>query len=165
MTAFRYKALNAQGKKVSGTVDAAGRREATQSLREQGMHVTHIEEAGGGVVGGLRHIGGRRTELTYLFTSHMRRLLRARLPLVEALDATAKELGDTAMGAPVARLRDKVAGGGSLADAISQEGAFFDDLYVAMIQSAQASGNLAGAFDNIHQYENAPRLRILRCWW
>jgi type II secretory pathway component PulF len=157
MTAFRYRALTAQGKKVSGTIDAGSRRDASQSLREQGMHVTSIDEAGPGIAAGLRHVGGRRSEQTYLFTSHMRRLLRARLPLVEALDATGLELASTPMGPAVTRIRDKVAGGAALAEAVSQEQEYFDELYIAMIQSAQASGNLAAAFENIHQYEGNRR--------
>jgi len=87
----------------------------------------------------------------------MRRLLRARLPLVEALDATASELASLPMGAVVARLRDKVSGGAALFEALAQEREYFDDLYVAMIQTAQASGNLAAAFDNIHQYASNRR--------
>jgi len=157
MTAFRYRALTADGKKTAGSVDAANRREATQALRDQGLHVTTIEEAGASLAAGLARISRRRSEETYLFTSHMRRLLKARLPLVEALDATASELASLPMGAVVARLRDKVSGGAALFEALAQEREYFDDLYVAMIQTAQASGNLAAAFDNIHQYASNRR--------
>ena len=157
MTAFRYRALTADGKRVSGTIDAAGRRDASQTLREQGMHVTEIGETAPGVTAGLRRIGARRSEDTYLFTSHMRRLLRARLPLVEALDTTAREFVDVPMGAVAKRIRDKVAGGGALSEALAAEKEYFTDLYVAMIQAAQASGNLAAAFENIHQYETGRR--------
>lgn len=157
MTAFRYKALTSDGRKVAGTVEAATRREAGQALREQGMHVTDLAEAGATFAAGLRQMGARRSEDAYLFTSHMRRLIRARLPLVEALDATAQQFEGTAMGAVIRRVRDKVSGGTAFSEALSAERAYFSDLYVAMIQAAQVSGNMPAAFDNIYQYETSRR--------
>ena len=79
MTAFRYKALTAEGKKISGTVDAQGPREATQALRADGLHVTSIEAASGGLSAGFRRMSGGRSDEAWLFTSHMRRLVRAKL--------------------------------------------------------------------------------------
>jgi len=157
MTVFRYRALSADGRKVSGTVEAATSREANQALRDKGMHVTSIAASGGAAASPFERVRARGGENAYLFTSHMRRLLRARLPLVEALDATKTELARTSFAPVVSRVRDKVAGGASLAEALSQEKGAFDELYVAMIQAAQASGTLAAAFDNIHQYESRRR--------
>lgn len=157
MTIFRYKALTADGKKTAGTIDAPGRKDASQMLRERGIHVTTLDAAGGLASTRIKQATRRGKGETYIFTAHMRRLLRARLPLVEALDATASEISDTPMGAMVVRLRDKVSGGASLAEALSGEPDYFDELYVSMIQAAQASGTLAAALDNIYQYEGRRR--------
>ena len=67
MTVFRYKALTDGGKRVSGTIEASTRREATQGLREQGMHVTAMEQTGGAVADRLRRIRGSRADETYVF--------------------------------------------------------------------------------------------------
>ncbi len=157
MTVFRYRALTAEGKKTSGAVEAASRREATQQLRERGMHVMTLKSSPLNIVGGFRSVSGGRSSQLFLFTSHMRRLLKARLPLLEALDATAEELSGSAMGAVVARLRAKVAGGAPLSEAMAAEEGWFEELYVSMIRAAQASGTLAAAFDTIHDYERRRR--------
>jgi len=157
MTVFRYSALNAEGKKTVGTIEAATRQEATQTLRERGMHITSMKESNPSLMVNIRRVSSGKVEETYLFTSHMRRLLRARLPLLEALDATAGEFGEAPMGQTIARVRAKVAGGSSLAEALSADGGYFDDLYIAMIRAAQASGTLAAAFDNIYKYEGRKR--------
>lgn len=157
MTVFRYSALTAEGKKASGTVDAGNRREAAQMLRDRGMHLTTLKDSHVGLSGGFRRVSGGKASQIYLFTSHMRRLLRARLPLVEALDATAQELTGTPMQPPVQRIRAKVAGGASLSEAFAAEPSWFEDMYVSMIRAAQASGTLAQAFDTIYQYQGRKR--------
>lgn len=156
MTVFRYNALTADGKKTAGTLEAATRREATQVLRERGMHVTSIRSSGGAIFE-FGRVSRNRSEQTYLFTSHMRRLLRARLPLLEALDATATELAASPIGTVIGRVRSRVAGGSPLAEALAGEADYFDTLYVSMVRAAQASGTLALAFETIHQHEMRKR--------
>lgn len=157
MTMYAYKALTAEARKVSGSIEASSRREANEILRARGIHVTNLSaaEASGGGAG--RRVSGRRLEQTFLFTSFMRRLLRARLPAVEALEAAASELDGYSLGAVVERVRGRVGGGSGLADALAMEGDFFDDLYVAMIEAAESSGTLGEAFDTIYAYERRSR--------
>lgn len=153
MTIFSYKALTADGRRASGTVEASSRREAGEILRARGVHVTAMDVAQGRASRPPRRVTARRLRQVFLFTSFMRRLLRAGIPVVEALDATEGELRGRHIGPVVARIRDRVAGGAALADALSQESAFFDNLYVAMIGAAESSGTLAEAFETIYRYE------------
>jgi type IV pilus assembly protein PilC len=157
MTMYSYRALTAAGKKTAGTIEAANRREAGRILRSRGVHVTDIEAADGRRVSLKRGVSARRSSQTYLFTSFMRRLLRAGMPLVEALNASAEELAEYPIGAAVERIGERVSGGSSLAEALEHEGGFFDDLYVAMISAAERSGALATAFETIHSYDSKRR--------
>ncbi len=160
MTVFNYRALTAEGGKTSGTVEAASRREANEILRGRGVHVTSIRAAGVLAARTGRGVSVGRARLTFLFTGFMRRLLRAGMPVVDSLEAAGSELGGSAIGEAVERVRARVAGGSSLAEALSHEKEFFDDLYVAMVRAAESSGTLAAAFDNIYKYE--ARRRELR---
>lgn len=160
MTAFSYKALTADGRKTVGTIEAATRKEASQVLRSRGVHVTTISAAGGTAVRLSKGVSARSASQAYLFTSFMRRLLRAGMPVVEALDASAEELAGQSIGAVIARMSGRVAGGSSLAEAFSAEKDFFDDLYVAMVRAAEVGGDLAGAFDTIYHYQR--RRQLLR---
>jgi type II secretory pathway component PulF len=126
-------------------------------LRDRGMPVTTLKDSHAGMAGSFRRVSGGKTSQLYLFTSHMRRLLRARLPLVEALDAAVQELARTPMQPVVQRVRAKVAGGASLSEALAAEPDWFEDMYVSMIRAAQASGTLAQAFDTIYQYNGRKR--------
>ncbi|MHC4713996.1 MAG: type II secretion system F family protein [Planctomycetota bacterium] len=160
MTVFNYRALTRKGGKTSGTVEAASRREANEILRGRGVHVTSIRTAGGLATRTGRGVSAGRGRHTFLFTGFMRRLLRAGMPVVSSLEAAGSELGQSAIGDAVERVRARVAGGSSLAEALSHEKEFFDDLYVAMVRAAESSGTLAASFDNIYKYE--ARRRELR---
>ncbi len=157
MTIYAYKALTSEGRSTSGTVEAANRREASEQLRGRGVHVTSMEVSHGYAARARGRLSPRKGGRTYVFTSFMRRLLKAGMPVVEALDACASELKGYDMGAVVARVRNKVAGGSSLAEALSHEKEFFDELYLAMVSSAEASGALADAFETIYRYQQRRR--------
>jgi len=157
MTTYHYKALTSEGRSTTGTVEAASRREASEVLRARGIHVTSMEVSEGYAVRTRRRLSPRKRGRTYLFTSFMRRLLRAGMPVVEALDASASQLEDYDIGEVVARIRSRVAGGSSLARALSREKEYFDDLYIAMVGAAEASGALAEAFETIYRYERRRR--------
>lgn len=157
MSIYSYKALTSDGRPTSGTVEAGSRREASDTLRSRGVHVTSMRVSEGYAVRARRRLSPRKQGRTYLFTSFMRRLLRAGMPVVDALDAAASELEDYDIGEVIARVRDRVAGGSALAEALAHEKEFFDDLYVAMVRAAEASGALAEAFDTIYRYQRRKR--------
>lgn len=157
MSIYSYKALTSDGRATSGTVEAASRREASDTLRSRGVHVTSMRVSEGYAVRARRRLSPRKQGRTHLFTSFMRRLLRAGMPVVDALDAAASELEDYDIGEVIARVRDRVAGGSALAEALAHEREFFDDLYVAMVRAAEASGALTEAFDTIYRYQRRKR--------
>lgn len=157
MTIYTYKALRSDGKPTSGTVEAASRREANDALRGRGVHVTSMQASVGHAARTRRRLSPRKQGRTYLFTSFMRRLLRAGIPVVEALDAAGSELEDYDIGEVVTRVKSRVAGGSALAEALAHEKEFFDDLYVAMVRAAEAAGALAEAFDTIYRYQRRRR--------
>lgn len=53
MANWQYEALDAGGKNVTGTVEAASSDEAIQQLRGQGLFPTNVNEEGGAAKGGL----------------------------------------------------------------------------------------------------------------
>lgn len=70
-------------------------------------------------------------------------LLSRGVPLVEALDVTARSVSSGAR-ARVLKMRDQVAAGSSLADACRASGAF-DRVTIAVYKAAERTGDLAGA--------------------
>lgn len=120
MVQVRYKALDASGRFTTGTMDGVNEAEIADRLTRAG-HVV-LETASGAPAGErsslfsfTRRASGRDVTT---FLSDLALVLRAGLPLDEALDLVASEEG-SAIAAVARDLRHSVTGGASLAEAMA----------------------------------------------
>lgn len=143
MVQVRYKALDAAGRFTAGTMEGASEAEVAARLTRAG-HVV-LETASGKAAGeaagffSFHRRAGTREVTTFL--SDLALVLRAGLPLDEALDLVASE--ETSAIAAVARdLRHSVTGGASLAEAMAGHGALFGSDLITMVKVAETAGTL-----------------------
>jgi len=160
---YAWKGLNATGKAVTGTRDADGPKGLRQVLRKDGIFITEHREVLGGAVkaapksaaaGGepvsvlKRDIDFRglvervRPQEVSVFTRQLATLLKAGIPLAEALGALADQVDNKKFQMILAEVRQKVNEGSSLADTLAQHGKIFPELYTNMVRSGEAAGNL-----------------------
>lgn len=172
MSLYVWKGLDGGGKTVGGTRDADGPKALRQSLRKDGIFITELAEvlagraasklagkaaAGGG--GGGAAVGPRRSLLqrnvdlqqmlervrpqeVAVFTRQLGTLLKAGIPLAEALGALAEQSDNKKLERVLAGVRQKVNEGASMADTLAEHPTLFGDLYVNMVRSGEAAGNL-----------------------
>src|SRR4029079_10592347 len=69
-------------------------------------------------------------------------LLKAGVPLAEALGALVEQMERPSLQRGIAAVRTQVNEGASLGDAMAKHGGIFEDLYVNMIRAGEAAGNL-----------------------
>lgn len=143
MVQVRYKALDAAGRFSTGTMEGASEAEVAERLT-RGGHVV-LETASGRPAGeasslfSFRRAAGARDVTTFL--ADLALVLRAGLPLDEALDLVASEEASTI--AAVARdLRRSVTGGAGLAEAMGGHGRLFGSDVITMVRVAEAAGTL-----------------------
>src|SRR5215831_1447619 len=163
MPVYAWKGLNAAGKAVTGTRDADGPKGLRQVLRKDGIFITEHREVLGGAVRGAPKTGAaggegvsvlkrdidfkgmlervRPTEVA-VFTRQLATLLKAGIPLAEALGALAEQVDNKKFQMILAEVRQKVNEGSSLADTLAQHGKIFPELYTNMVRSGEAAGNL-----------------------
>lgn len=153
MAIFEYKALEkSSGKSVRGVIDAENPAQARRKLREQSLYPTWLAEetagangaaAGPGAQGGVKGGRGRVSVRDIaLMTRQMAVLLRAGMPLVEALNALIDQTGRMRLRATLYEVRDKVNSGRSLGDALSEHPRIFSMLYVNMVRAGETGGAL-----------------------
>lgn len=140
MPAYRYQALDADGRVRRGATQADTARSVRMQLRERNLVVMSVQEVEGGDAAG----DGSRLGATarIVVTRQLATLVRAGLPLDEALAA----LVDGAEGRPriaMMALRARVMEGATLAVAMGEFPGTFDRLYRASIAAGEQSGNLA----------------------
>ena len=157
MPMYAYKGLATSGKSVSGTRDAESPKLLRQVLRKDGVLVTSFELSKGGKharaanakrgglskevdLGGL--FGGvKKVEIATL-TRQLATLIRAGIPLSEALGALVDQLTNVRLKTPMSEIRGSVNEGSALADALAKHPKLFDELYVSMVRAGELAGNL-----------------------
>jgi general secretion pathway protein F len=148
MAIFAYRAVTAQGEAREGTVEAASAAEAGRRVSESGLIVLSVEA--GAEPSKARRPLSRRTlrrksvfgeKEMMLFTRELAVLLKAGLPLDNALGVLGQVAAEPAIVETVHAVRDGVRGGRPLSQVISEhEG--FSRFYVNMVRAGEAGGIL-----------------------
>jgi general secretion pathway protein F len=174
MPVYAYKGLNDKGRNVGGIVDADSPKTARQKLRRSGIFPTELNEtrdaaaasaAGGGRLGSLNFdVSGLFERITpqdlALITRQLSTLVGAGLPLVECLGALVEQVDGPRFKKILSQVRELVVEGGTLADAMKQHPAVFNDLFVNMVRAGEASGALDIVLIRLAEYtERSAALR------
>jgi general secretion pathway protein F len=143
---YDYKGFSPEGKNLKGLVEAESQKAARAKLKKQGVVVTSIVEktaAKPNTSGGLPFIGNRVSgrEIT-LMTRQLASLVKANIPLVEALNALVEQTENERLKVVLAQVRQDVNEGSSLAKATGQHPKVFDNIFVNMIEAGESSGTL-----------------------
>lgn len=142
MTAFRYRAVALDGRRIDGIVDADSQRQARGALREQGLFALDLEAAGSPVA----RSGGRPPRLggsaLMLLTRQWSTLLAAGLPVERSLAALIEQSDDEAARRLLAAIRDELLAGHPLHRALERFPQTFGALYRALVAAGEQSGQL-----------------------
>jgi general secretion pathway protein F len=157
MPMYAYKGIASSGKNISGVKDADSPKTLRQVLRKDGVLVTSFELSRGGKAskeanakkGGLSRdvdlggiLGGVKKAEVATFTRQMATLLKAGIPLAEALGALVDQVTNVRMKTPLSEVRTMVNEGSSFADALAKHPKIFDELFVSMVRAGEIAGNL-----------------------
>ncbi len=147
MPRYRYEAVDAAGEVLRDELDAASLDAAIGRVRDLGLLPLSVAEAKGGFLrGGLGQpwFSKRRTlsgKTVMRLTQQLSSLLHAGMPLDRALTILIGVAEDEPAQTLLARVQEKVRGGGSLADALEAQGTF-SRFYLNMIRAGEAGGAL-----------------------
>jgi general secretion pathway protein F len=140
MPAFHYQALDDQGHTRRGVLQADTPRAARSALREQGMHPLAVEAMRGEQRSGFRR--GLGPAQLALLTRQLATLVRAGLPMDEALAALTEQSEAARLRGVVLALRARVMEGQTLAAALSEFPDSFPEIYRASVAAGEHSGRL-----------------------
>lgn len=164
MPLFEYTQLSKTGGESKGTIDASSLGEARQKLRAAEIRLVQLvekavdEHRSSFRAGGFR-TGRVKTREVAAATRHLSTLLLAGIPLVEALSVLVEQLGSSALSRVLARVRDKVNEGGSLAEAFSEYPRIFPGVFVSMVKAGESTGALENVLARLaDMYEKRAKL-------
>lgn len=160
MAVFQYKALDAQRQSIRGTVAADTPRQARDSLRAQGLQVLSVGETSKPSARRWQsQVRRKRFASRWADCVHeLSMLLGAGIPLLEALD-TVLEQHDR-RDAVLLNVRDQVAAGSSLGEALRQREDLFDPLSIHLVEVGENAGNLEVMLKQLSSFQR--RFRQLK---
>lgn len=148
MAVYAWRGVNASGKEVKGIDDADSPKALRAALRRQGVMVTQLDQESVARSREARNVSFKRmfarvslTDLA-LTTRQMATLLKAGIPLVEALDALIDQIEKEDLRNAMTNARDKVNEGIAFNDALRAHPKIFGELYTNMVAAGEMSGNL-----------------------
>jgi len=157
MAAFEYIALDSKGREKKGVIEGDTQRQVRQMLRDKDMMPLQIDTAANQekkqqdkpVQISRRSISA--TDLA-LFTRQLATLVRAAIPLDEALSAVGQQTEKPRIKSMVFALRSKILEGHTLAAGLSDFPKIFPQLFRATVAAGESSGHLDVVLDRLADY-------------
>lgn len=161
MAVFAYKACQRGVGELTGTIVADSPRHARDLLRERDMvihDVTPLRSTQTWRWRSMRWGTSHRVQVV-AFIRELATLLAVGIPILQALDTLAKQHKGR-FHHVLLRLRDRVAAGVGLADAMRDQPHVFDELAVNMVEVGERSGTLEEVLERLADFrERAQQLR------
>jgi type IV pilus assembly protein PilC len=146
MPQFRYEAKKGPEERVSGVLEAESQRAAVARLRDLGcfpLEVALVEEPRGTRQVLVKRVLQRvRLKDRNVFFRQLANLTESGMMLTRALRTIESQSENPQLAEVVARIREEVQKGGTLADAMARHEKLFPPLYINLVRAGEAGGML-----------------------
>lgn len=145
MPIFEYKGITQAGKSVRATVDAENLRAARARLKKDGIFIVELRDKAKGKLSAKARKssgGGVNVEDRAMMTRQLATLLKANIPLVEALNAVSEQVEKPALKEAIGDIKNMVNEGSSFNKGLAKYPKIFNHVFVTMCEAGEASGTL-----------------------
>ena len=152
-TAFRWEAVDAQGRMKQGVLEADTARAVRDRLRAGGLTPTAVDASAprGDAIAYVR----LPAPLLALTTRQLATLAMSGMPLDQALAAVAEQADDARVAKIATSLRTNVAAGESLPSALARYPRTFSPLYRGLVGAGAETGRLSEVLSRLSDYLEA----------
>lgn len=142
MAQFTYIALGSDGRQTTGNLNAASREAAVLSLRQQNIRPLKVTEAK--AKKNRFSIGKGKVKLRDLviFTRELSTMVSAGVPLPRALDTLSSQTENKYFKEVITSVNHDIESGSPLAEALAKFPNVFSEVYINMVNAAEAGGIL-----------------------
>ena len=147
MPLYKYKAIDASGKFISGSLDAGNTNDLELRLEKMDMDlVTFKQKEHGADLFGRNKIG-RRDLINFSF--YLEQLTRAGVPILEGLADLRDGEENPTFRDVIAGLIEAIEGGNSFSQALGLYPRIFNDVFVSLIRVGERSGKMSAVLVDI----------------
>ena len=163
MPVFEYRALDKNGKRVKGIIDADSAFTARNKLRNSDIYPVDLKETSSrlkvqasgqiSLASMLRSI--KQSELSTM-TRQLATLMGAGISLVTSLELLITQESNPLLKKILAQIKESVNEGNSLAYSLSQHPKYFSPIYINMVKAGEASGSLDVVLERLAEFSEMP---------
>ena len=155
---YKYVAMNARNQKKEGAIEAESQSQAVSMLRERGLIVQDITEAGNSDeptsiwqmdIGGDIHTRKIPEKTLLMFFNQMAMMMKAGINLSLAMQILIDSEKDQTIKKIMRELNENLYNGFTLSQAMHNFKGF-PDVYLSIIEAGEANGRLDDAFDQCY---------------
>lgn len=150
MASFKYKARTPTLEVVEGVLEADDELAVRDTIIRLGMHPLEI------AVQQTKTRSRKRVKADALavFAKELSVMIRSGLTTDDALRISQKQQRDSGLGPIIGELLDDVSNGMTLSAALSKHPRVFNGVFVSMVRTGEASGEMANALENLSDFIN-----------
>ncbi len=155
---WTWQGLDRSGRPAQGEISGASVALAKARLRRQGIRPRRVRRKPQPWFGGARK--RIKSADIAIFTRQLATMVRAAIPLVQALGIMAETASKPTLRSLILALRDDVTGGNGLADSMGRHPEIFDSPYRNLVAAGESSGTLEAMLDRLATHrEKSERLK------
>ena len=148
---YQYRARNQKGEFKSGIIEAPSKEKVVSILQQQGFIITGLDPIEGiGAKKEIKIFGGKvKPKDLVFFFKQLSVLFSANVPLVDALNALAKQTKNPVLAEQILKVAASIDGGMSLSEALAQYPKTFSSFTVNMVKTGEVAGTLGKVLEQL----------------
>ena len=150
---YNWECTNNKGQTIKGQSVAASADMVKAELRKQGLTPKKgkIKKKSGSLFG--ERAQPITTKDIAVFSRQLATMMKAGVPMVQSFDIVGQGHSNPSMSKLIYLIKADVEAGGTLASALSQHPAQFDDLFVSLVDAGEQSGALETLLEKVATYK------------
>lgn len=161
MPIYVWEGINAAGEKTKGELNAVDGTTAKTMLQKKRINVTKLKPKPKDISEYIPFLAPKvkQTDIV-IFTRQMSTLIDSGLPLIQGLDALARQQENPKFAEILTQIKTDVETGSTFAEALKKHSNLFDRLYTNMVAAGEMGGVLDSVMARLAAYmEKAQRLK------
>ncbi|RMG69594.1 MAG: type II secretion system F family protein, partial [Nitrospirae bacterium] len=154
MKIFRYKAVDPEGKTITGMLQAADLEGVEQGLISLGLQPLSIRPVGKGLSRFLSYLLSRKIKRKDIieFSNNLSVMLRAGIPLLDALQDISETTENSYFRQNLNAIVRAIQMGSTLTDAVSAHRDIFPDIFIRLVSVGEETGRLDQSLKDVAEH-------------
>jgi len=160
---FKWSGKSASGRKLSGEMVSRSKTEVGAELKRHDIIIRRVRKKSS-----LHGRGRIKTQDIAVFSRQMATMIRAGVPLLQALHIVTESIEKPAMVVLIQQITQEISAGANFSDALRRHPRHFDHLFVNLVEAGEQAGALDQMLERIATYKEKVEMlkgRVKKAMW